>query len=43
MGYHSKILLISLDEVEKSIKIIGNSDENKEKTHFFEKFEWYRD
>ena len=43
MGYHSKILQIPLEEVEKSLRIIGNSGENKEKLHFFEKFDWYKD
>ena len=43
MGYHSKILQIPLEEVEKSLRIIGNSGENKEKLRFFEKFDWYKD
>jgi hypothetical protein len=41
MGYHSKVLQIPLEEVEKSFRIISNSGENKEKLRFFEKFDWY--
>ncbi len=40
-GFLTKVLAISLDQVEKSIKIISQNGENLEKKNFFEKFDWY--
>ena len=40
-GDHVKVVGIPIKSIEKSVHIIANTGENKEKFDFFKKFPWY--